>query len=379
MQRRIYKLPTVLILVLLVFTISGCTGSNSAITVNTAVAKDQDIQATLDFSGVLIPAETVDIASKISGQVTNLNFKVGSAVKAGDILMQIDTESLNGQLIQAEAGLQSAQAAAQAAKSQVSLAKINLDAAQKSYDRNNALYDSGAISLSDLEDAHDELSIAQRQYENASGPALNQAAAAVTTAQASIKNLNIQINNATIRSPLNGIITSQNVNVGQLVSPNVAVISVIDTSTLKMKTSVIQDKLLLLSQGQQVAVTIDGYPDAKFSGIISSIGPIALSTGEVFPVEITIKNNGQLMAGLSAHGSLTVKTHGVAVPSSSILEKNGQSYVFIIKNQIAALRTVTVGIKGDKETQILKGLNAGERVAVSNINNLTDQMKVTPK
>jgi len=378
MPKKISKSFAMLLVPLLLFAVSGCTlqKANNPTAVTTAVAGEQELKTTLELSGVLVPTQTVDVSSKISGQVINLGFNVGSAVKTGDILIQLDTEALKAQLMQAEAGLQSAEATAQSVQNQASLAKINLDAAQKLYERTKALYESGAVSQSQMDDTTDKLNIAKNQFDNASGPAQNQAQAAINTAQANIKNIRVQIDNATIKSPLDGIVTNQSVNVGAVVSPGVPVISIVDTSILKMKCTVTQDLLPLLSVDQETDIKIDSYPEVKFKGSISSIGPIAVSTGEVFPVEISIKNNGSLAAGLSAHASLDTKVSGVVVPSSSVLQNGGESCVFIIKDNIAMKRVVKTGLRNDNGTQILTGVNAGEIVAATNVNALTDKMPV---
>jgi HlyD family secretion protein len=378
MQKQIKGSLLIIIAILLVFAVSGCASqsANKKVTITTAVASNQELETKLEFSGVLLPNQTVDISSKIAGQVIALGSKVGSPVKAGEVLMKLDTDSLNGQLMQAEAGLQSAQAAAQSAEIQASISKTNLNTAQINYDRTKTLFESGAVAKSQLDDAQDKLNIATQQYANAAGPAQAQGAASINTALASIRNFNMQIDNATIKSPLNGIITNQNINLGQVVSPGVTLISMVDTSILKMKSTVTQDKLPMLSLGQKMSIIIDSYPDRIFKGTITSIGPIAVSTGEVFPIEISMPNEMGLMAGLSAHTSLINKTLGIIVPTSSILQSNGESHVFVIKNDIASRRLVKIGIRNDNETQILEGLNAGERVAVNNVSVLADKMPV---
>ncbi|MEN6461274.1 MAG: efflux RND transporter periplasmic adaptor subunit [Syntrophomonas sp.] len=378
MQKRVQPSLLILLLILLVFTLSGCIGQKTSqnINVNTAIAANKGLDTKLELSGVLVPTQTVDISSKISGQITALGFQVGNNVKAGDIIMQLDTESLNGQLMQAEANLQAAQASAQSVDNQASLVKINLDAAQKNYNRTKALFASGAVSQSQLDEDQDKLETAQKQYENASGPARNQAQAAVNVAQANVRNLEIQLKNATIKSPIDGIITNQSVNIGQNVSPGTAVISIVNTSTLKMKSTVSQDVLPLLSVGQKMDITISSYPNKKFQGNISCIGPIAVSTGEVFPVEITIKNSNSLMAGLSAHASGIIKTKGIVIPSASVIHNNGASYVYVIKNNIAFKRSIRVGLNNEEKTVILKGLHSGDRVAVSNLSALSNKIAV---
>ncbi len=378
MRKQIKKSLLAVLAVLLLLAAAGCgRNENGAVAVTAATADNQELETTLELSGVLVPVQTVDIASKISGKVVNLGFNVGSAVKAGDVLIQLDTDTLSAQLMQAEAGLQSAAAAAESVQNQASLAKINLDVAQKLYDRTKVLYQSGVVSQSQMDDVTDKLNIAQNQFENTSGPAQDQAQAAISTARANIRNIQVQIDNATIRSPIDGYVTNQSVNIGQVVSIGVSVISIVDTSTLKLKSTVSQDLLPLLSVNQEMDITVDSYPDSRFKGTISSIGPIAVSTGEVFPLEITINNNGSLTAGLSAHAAMITNVKGIVVPASSVVQGSGESYVFVINDNTAAKRVVKVGLKNDKAAQILKGLSVGEKVAVTNVSALTDNIKVT--
>ncbi|MFX4263464.1 efflux RND transporter periplasmic adaptor subunit [Pelotomaculum propionicicum] len=377
MSKRTKKILASLLAVILLLSAAGC-GRNGggAVAVTAAAAENQELETTLELSGVLVPVHSVDIASKISGKVVSLGFSVGSAVKAGDILMQLDTDTLSAQLAQAEAGLQSAGAAAEAAVNQASLAGINLDAAQKLYDRTKVLYESGAVSQSQMDDITDKLNIARNQYENASGPAQAQAQAAISTARANIRNIQVQIDNAAVRSPLDGIVTVQNVNAGQVVTPNVAVISIVDTSTLKLKSTVSQDLLPLLSVGREMDVTIDSYPDSRLKGTISGIGPIAVSTGEVFPLEIAVNNSGGLTAGLSARAATSIKVKGIVVPASAVVQGGGESCVFVINSDTAVKRVVKVGLKNDQNAQILNGLSAGEKVAVTNVGALSDNKPV---
>lgn len=367
------------IAVLLLLTAAGCAGRSDSrsVAITAASAVDRELVSTLEISGVLVPLQSVDISSKLTGKVVSLWFNVGSAVKAGDTLIQLDTDTLSTQLRQAQASLQSAEAAAESAQSQASLSKINLDAAQKLYDRTKILYEAGAVAQSQMDDITDKLNIAQNQYENASGPAQAQAQAAISTALANINNYQVQIDSATIRSPIDGLLTSRNVNVGQVVSTGVAVISIVDTSTLKLKSTVNQELLPLLSVGQEMDVTIDSYPDYRLKGTMSSLGPIAVSTGEVFPLEVTINNSAGLSAGLSARAAVITTVKGIVVPASAVTQGGGDSYVYVINDNTVSKRVVKVGLKNDQEAQIIKGLNPGEQVAVTNVSALNDKMPVT--
>lgn len=375
MQKRIRASLAILVIVPLLCAASGCAG-HSAVAVQTAVAANQEVSTTLDISGILVPAQRADISSQIAGKVTSLGFQDGDAVKTGDILMQLDTQTLNAQLAQAEAGLQSAEAAAGVAGNQASIAKINLDSAQRDYNRTKSLFDAEADSQSQMDSAQDALDTAQKQYDNAAGPAIDQANAAVSTATANINTLNVQLNEATIRSPLDGVLTSMNVDVGEVISPGVSVMSVVDVSSLKLSGTVTQDVLPLLALGQNMDVTADSLPGLDYKGSVTLLGPIAVNTGEVFPIEVTIKNDGRLAAGLTAHASAIVQASGIVVPSSAIVQTSGANYAFVIKNGVASKRLVSTGLSSDGMTLIPKGLAAGEQVAITNADALADKMPV---
>jgi len=125
-------------------------------------------------------------------------------------------------------------------------------------------------------------------------------------------------------------------------------------------------------------VTVDIYPDKTFQGAVTSVGPIAVSTGSYFPCEITIDNaGGSLSAGVSARASIHVTgASHVAVPNAAVVQNNGASYVFVIKDNIAYKKDVVPGMKNDSETEILQGVDEGDAVAVTNVNTLFDQMPI---
>lgn len=381
MQKKIKIFLSFLTMSLLTFGLVGCGSETAAnmngVSVKTATAEKHKLQTNVDIAGVLLPVQTVNIASKISGQVTSMGFDVGSSVKVGETLITLETKTLNTQLEQAQAALKQAETAAESAKYQVDQAKINLDSATKDYERNKALFDAQAISQSTLDGYTSKLQLAQKQYELASGPAQDQAQAAINTAQANINSINVQLENATITSPINGIITNRNLNPGEVASVGVSLLTIADTSTLKLKGTISQEAVPLLKSGDEVNISIDIYPNKVFKGQISSIGPVAVSTGKYFPIEISISNTGDIKAGLSAHAPISLTTdENIIIPASAVVQNNGQSYVYVIKDNVASKRTVETGLANDKEIEILKGLDSGEKVATTNLNSLSDKMPV---
>lgn len=365
----------------IVFGAAGCTSrtvsGQSAVDIKTAAAEKHEIQAAYEMAGVLVPSQTLNIVSKLSGQVTEMGYDVGNIVKTGDTLIKLETKTLGAQLQQAEAGLQSAEAAALSARNQEDLTKINLEIVQKAYDDIKILYDSGAASKSQLEDAYNKLELQKKQYENAAGPAQSQAQASISTANANINSIKVQMANSVIKSPISGIVATRSINPGEIASPNVTLMTIANTSTLKLKGTIPQELLPMLQTGQEIEVSVDIYPDKPVKGRIESIGPVSVSTGAVFPIEIAIDNREGIKAGLSAHAAINIAQNlGVVVPVEAVITNNGESYVYVVGDKLVSKRAVTTGLRNDKEVQILKGLSSGEQVAVTNINSLFDNRSV---
>lgn len=378
MMRRISsKIWAGLLLSLLIFGLAGCSSGSKAVAVSTASARLAEMEMPLEFSGALLPVQTVEISSRVAAQVEHLGFTVGTPVKMGDVLVRLDSQAIEGQLVAAQASLASAQAAVENAVNQAEMAKIAYDAAQRSYDRNQQLFASGAISQNQLDESKDSMDTARNRWQSADGPARKQALAAVDSARASVDNLRIQLQNTEIKSPIDGVLASQNIDVGEVLAVGVNVITVVDTSALELKSTISQDKLSLLGRGQELAVKVDGYPDREWAGVVTVVGPVAVNTGEIFPVVIRIKNDGQLMAGLAAHASTRVKVSGVIVPSAAVMQSGGGSFVFVVKDGLVLRTPVVGGLSNGAETVIVSGLTGDETIAVTNLGALSDHTAVT--
>ncbi len=376
------KLKVTMILLLCgIVTVSaiGCTQevANGA-SISAATVEKKSLDPTLTIEGVLVPSQTAVVSSRISGQIDSVAVSAGSPVKAGQPLVTLDKRAIAAQLNQAGAGLQTAQAGQEMSKGQVELAKIALDAAQKNYERVKVLNESGAASQSQMDEASDKLSTARTQYTNANGPGKSQAAASVSTAGATINNLQIQLDYTNLISPVDGIVTVQNAVIGETVSPGTALVTVADISVLKLKGMVSQDMLPVLKQGQTVKVTVGIYPEAPIEGTLTGIGPTAVGTGELFPIEITVPNDGRLMAGLTASASVATQGRtGIVIPDTAIVKESGKHFAYVIKDGVAAKTEIIPGLSHNRETEVLKGLREGDSIAVSGAGSLKDGMKVS--
>lgn len=347
------------------------------VTVKTEEAHSGTIDWKVEFSGVLVPNRTVNLYSKIAGQVKTVAADVGGRVRQGEVLVQIDAKELEAQLQVAEAARAGMADQAEQAKAGIQSAQLNLDMAQRAYERTRTLFDTQVVTQSQLDDARDRLQLAQaaldsanRQYRTASGSALAQA-------QAQVNYIRVQLSNSTISSPIAGIVTNRNVNPGEIAPLSSALMAIADTSTLKLQSNVPQEAVVRLALGDRLTVSVDGIAGPGYAGTITQVGPIGAATGQYFPVAVSLRNDGRLLAGMTAKAALSLaSSEGVMVPQAALFAQDGQEFLYVVADGKAWKRAVSVGAQSGPEAQILSGLKAGEAVAVSNVGLLWDGEEV---
>ncbi|HUZ17867.1 MAG TPA: efflux RND transporter periplasmic adaptor subunit [Spirochaetia bacterium] len=362
-----------------VLLLAACSSrNNSDITVSTAQAAAGQVVKTVSFSGVFAPDQTVNVFSEMGGHALKVTAGVGDMVKAGQLLVQIDTRQLQAQLAEAKAAVQSVQDHAAQAKLGIDTAKANLDLAQKSYDRTAALFKTQAVSKNQMDDVQNKLDLAKSAYENAQAQYDLLVGSGLAQARAQVDLIEVQLSNSFVDSPLSGVVTNRNVNPGEMVAMSAPVMTVADTSILKLQGTVSQDVIPLLTLGQVIQVIVDGMPNVDFSGKVTQIGPVAASTGQYFPVIVSVKNNGSLLAGMTAMASFSVTgPQSVVVPSDAVQRDGRDFYVYVVKNGKVVRTRVIVGLQDATKTAVANGIAAGDAVATSNIGLLQNGMAVT--
>jgi len=269
----------------------------------------------------------------------------------------------------AETARVSAQASVDSAQAALNTAQANLDKAQLSY--NQALSPDAQSSVVAAQGA---LNSAQKQYESAS-------TSGVAVAGAAIDVINAQLQNANVYAELSGVIVNKNINQGDIATAGAVLMTIADTSALKLRGTIDQTVLPYVKNGEKVTVKCDIYPDRQFDATVTSVGPMSVTTGGVFPIELSMTNPGDLSPGISARASIPITpdsaaTH-ITVPNTALQTGDSQTFVYVVaSDSTVSKRTVTTGVKNDTDTEILNGLKAGETVVTANFAGLSDGAKV---
>jgi RND family efflux transporter MFP subunit len=379
MNRGYAKRAAAIALAAMVLGLVGCAGKSGApkATFMTEAVERGRIVREITITGVLAPNKTVNVYPKLSGLVKELPVDVGDRVAAGQLVARIDVKELAAQLGVADASIATVRDQAAQAKVAIETAQLNLDLAQKDYDRSSALFESKVVTQSQIDDAKARLDLAkaaldnaQRQYQTVSGSSLGQA-------QAQANLIQVQISNSEIVSPIAGTVTNRNINLGELCAPSAPLMTIADTVNLRLHGTLSQTDILVIKENDKVAVSVDGMAGPGYEGAIAQIGPVAAATGQYFPVEIRVTNDGRLLAGMTAKASLSVSSaEGPLVPLAAIEQLGADTVAFVIENGRASERKLALGPRDATRALVLSGLAQGDLVATSGVAALQDGAEV---
>jgi RND family efflux transporter MFP subunit len=358
----------------------GATSNSSVLEVRVANPVVQTLSRTVELSGVLTPEKTAAIYGKLSGQASKILVDVGSRVKENDILLEIDAHELGAQLALAEASVATVKQQAGQARVGVDTAQTNYDQAKRYLDRLNALEDRAALSKNQLDDATSKVELTQRALESAKLQYKTTSESGLAQAMAQADVVKSQIANSILRSPIDGVVTNRNINPGELTNPAVALFSVAKIDRLKLQGTVGQDVVSLLSEGRDVSVLVDGMAGDPFQGKVTQIGPVAATSGQYFPVVVTIDRPGKALAGMTARVALDVASgKAPTVPVTALKTDQGRAWVFVVESGKVRQVSVSLGLSDGHQVQVLRGLKADQQVATSNVSLLSDGTEVLAK
>ncbi len=413
-------------------TANAATDNNGAPTLKLATATIGAIDATFPATGTLkaFPNRETKITSATAGMLQSLPIRLGQKVGRGDVLAQLSTAQVQGQLTQAQAALQQSEVAvhqAQAsaiqqeaqsstgilqAQAQVSQAQASLQGdeatlinAHQTLSRSQALFGEGLIARKDVETAQlavrtalaqvaaQERTIeAQRQNVAAARAASLQNAVKredvkiarqqVEGARAALQTARNQLALYTIRAPISGTLTSVDVGPGATVDTTTPVATLTDLSRLQLSIAVPADSAVKVSVGQAVTFEVQTLPNRIFTTRIDALSNgIDATTGTLSAFATVYNTSGHFKDDSLTKVQIVTRhiTAAVLVPQSAILSdpQTGETSVVVVgKDNVAHVRTVKVGLSQNGKTQITSGVKPNEKVAISGQYGVPDGTKV---
>ena len=403
--RKNTKIIALLLLILLVpiFLLAGCSKKKEevkkeqAVPVKVMEAKKSKIEDIVTFTGQIEAGDEVKIASKISGRVKEVNFEMGDYVKKGEPLVILETDELYVQLSQAEAALASAKANLAAnesgtlpqqldqVKAAFEQAETNYLNTKSDYERIKALYEAGAASKQTLDSMEAKYKVAKNQYESAKEQLrlteerlpknIEALRAQVAQAEAQVELIKTNIKNSVIRAPISGMISSKQINPGEMCQAGVTLGSIVNIDKVKVVIDVPEEDINKIREGQEVTVNIDALGDkGKIKGKISIISPASASS-RLFKVKIEMENKDyKLKPGMFAKVNIIrdIKENVITIPKDALVIKKHGNVVYVVKEGKAEERLVKIGVTNGDRVEITEGLKEGETVVISGQNMLAE-------
>jgi HlyD family secretion protein len=257
-----------------------------------------DIEALVVTAGTLNPIETIDIGAQVSGKITKLNADYNSPVKAGDVVAELDQEQLKMKIQQNEASYQTRVAG-------LEQAKVTLQTSSKAYDRAKALFAKNLLSA-------EEMDTAEATYLNAKS-SLVSAQASLSQAKSSLDQSKVDLSYAIIRSPVDGVVITRKVSMGQTLQSgfNVPVLFQVATDLTKMQVEcdVDESDIGKVKEGQKVRFTVEAYPNEAFNGFVKQVrvSPTTVQNVVTYSTIVNVDNpEKKLLPGMTATVSIIV-------------------------------------------------------------------------
>ncbi|MHB8173682.1 MAG: efflux RND transporter periplasmic adaptor subunit [Nitrospirota bacterium] len=349
----------------------------AAVQVPTALVVARDITNTVQTVGTVEAKDEATLSSKIMGAITDIRVSEGSVVRKGEILVTLDAADIAAKKQQAVEARAGGQAALKETEAAILGAKAALENARINYGRFKNLYKEQAVTKKELDDMSAQFKMAKAGEEQAAAKK-KQVEAKIAQADAAIKETDVLLGYAVIRSPLNGAVTGKMANVGEMASPGRPLLKIVDNETLRLACEVKEGDIAGIKKGDTVKVAVDALGGGKLAGRVTEIVPAADPSTRSFTVKIDLPETPGLKSGMFGRAWLASgKRRAVLLPEAALVDKEGMKGVWVVTPESTLnFRAVRLGAKTDGEWEVLAGLSGGEKVAVGNVDNLQEGMKI---
>lgn len=314
------------------------------------------LDETIPVTGSFEPFVSVEIVPEVSGQLQQLQLAngtpvdVGVAVKEGEVVAVINHDIYLARLAECQAALEAG--------------KIALADTEREKNRMVKLFEGGS---------------ATEQARDKAVTAADLAAAQLKQAQAALEMAKVNVDKATIESPLSGVVAQKYVDQGNMVGPSTPLVRIVQIDMLKVTGGVSERYLPQLVSGKTpVNIKTDAYPQDEFEGMVYKVGVAVDPVTRTSEVEIHVPNpDGKLKPGMFARMTIMVsQKECVVVPDSALVREADQTYVFVVNDNVARRCGVKLGIWQGQLHEVLQGISAGDVVVTHGQTQLKDGQAV---
>lgn len=303
--------------------------------VETSIVGTSAISSDFSYTGKAAPSKQVSVVPTVAGKVVDFNYEVGDTVGQGAVLFTVDSTDLLNNMRSLEASYK--------------VAELGYQNAKATYESNSVLYEEGIIAQTDFDQIKYSYESAQAQLESI---------------QVQMDTLQKNINDCAVTSPMRGVVSQRNVERGSFASQAVTAYTVMDLSVIKVEVGVSEQVVNTIHVGDTVSVTMTAVSAEPLAGKVSTIAPAADQSG-TYTVKIEMDNSeNAIKSGMMAEVNFTMESaeDAIVLPRNAVIEKDGETYVYIVADGKAKKVDVVPGIEAADTIEITEGLTAGDAV-----------------
>jgi RND family efflux transporter MFP subunit len=345
--------------------------------VKVARVSEISMESTVTVTGTLAAYEQATVSAKVPGRVKSIAVDLGSVVRQGQIIAQLEQQDYQLRLQQAEAAL--AQARARVGLSPegkddriepertgtVRQAQAVLDEAKLKLERAENLVRRGVLAKAQLDAAEAEHKVALSRYQDAVEEIRNRQALVVQR-RSELEIARQQLADSSIYAPFAGVVQEKRTSIGEYLAAGTPIVNVVRMDPLRLRAEVPERESRKVHVGLSVRVTIEG--DTKvYGGKIARISPTITEQNRVLIVEAEVQNNGQLRPGSYAKAEIVSDADDltIAVPANAIVSFAGIDKVILVQDGKAVEKPITLGRRTSDWVEVVSGLKTGDSVVIS--------------
>jgi len=319
---------------------------------------------TLNVRGpaLLDATNRVTVTARVQGFMKNVSVDRNDTVSENQILAEIHSEDVAGQLLAAQADARAAELSIAEAQASADSLKAMGDRAKADYERKRSLLPSGSVSQADWTSVEAVYKQSQADIARAA-VGIDRAIAHRASADANVDSLRARLNDATIRSPLNGVVVQRYRNIGDLLTPGVVLMDIVDPKTVILAARLDESVMGTIRPGQRVIARFTAEADRQFSGSVWRLIRQVDSETREFEVDVVLDELPTTWAiGQRATVTVEVVSPTIAIGQEMIARRNGRAGVWKVTDSRAEWVPVNLGYPSGRSIQVVSGLTAGDLI-----------------
>jgi RND family efflux transporter MFP subunit len=330
----------------------------------------------LNASGYVVAQRKAAVASKVTGRLVFLGVEEGSRVKTGEVIARLESDDTQAARERAVAGVK-------VARFNLEQSQAELDDAVLDYDRKKELVEKGIIARSQFD-------VATARYKKAKAAVAAQRAA-LRVSEAALKEAEVSLEYTTIRAPFDAVVLTKNADIGDIVTPigaaadaKAAVVTIADMDSLQVEVDVSESNIGQVKVGQPCEIQLDALPNDRFRGVVHMIVPTAdRSKASILVKTAFLDKDPRILPEMSAKVAFLSRQVTPeeekplkALPGTAVVNRDGETLVFVVRNNRAMKTPVHLGKHVDTMVEVLEGVEVGDQVATAPLDKIKNGVKV---